>query len=98
MKINIIDLVPEGCNVGDIDENFIRISCETIGRGSNPKSFVLPRTVAVDKELVEGVAAYLGDGKLSKDAYHLDFTGKDSDVVRFVHRIFKDRFNIKSRR
>lgn len=40
---------------------------------------------------------YIGDGKLSPDQHHLDFTSKDPDMVKFMLNFFKSRLNLKTK-
>lgn len=96
MKIDFVELISKDWNIEHLNGDFIKASCKTIGRGNDPRSFIFPKTIIVDKGFVESVAMYIGDGKLSKDPYHLDFTSKDADVVKFMHDFFKNRFNIKN--
>ncbi|MBN2421557.1 hypothetical protein JXB27_04735 [Candidatus Woesearchaeota archaeon] len=94
MKINVIELVPKGWNVENVSDNLIKINYKTIGRGNQPKQFVLPAIIDVDESFVQGIGLYLGDGKLSKDNHHLEFTSKDIDLALFMHRFFIERFDI----
>jgi len=95
MKINIIELIPRGWNIEILKNNFIKVSYETLGRGNDPKSFILPKEILVNGNLIESLSAYIGDGKLSEDVGHLDFTSKDSDIIKLVHDFFKNTFNIE---
>lgn len=94
-KINLIDLIPKKWGIKLLDKDFIKISYKTIGRGNSPKAFVLPKSIVINKELIEGISLYLGDGKLSEDLYHLQFDNKDKDLVKFMHDFFRNRFNIR---
>lgn len=93
--INLIDVLPKGLDIEKLSNSLVRISCKTTGRGNNPAAFVLPETIIIDKELIEGISMYLGDGKLSKDLHHLQFESKDRELIRFMHDFFRNRFNIK---
>jgi len=77
--INILELIPQEWNKEDIDNHFVKVSYTTIGRGNSPKPFVLPKQIYLDKNFVEAIAMYIGDGKLSKDMHHLDFCSIDKD-------------------
>ncbi len=74
MKINISELVPKEWNIKQIGKNYLKISFLREGRGNQARPFILPREIAINEELVSAVAMYIGDGKTSNDAYHLDYT------------------------
>ncbi|MBU1111573.1 MAG: hypothetical protein ABIG93_02120 [archaeon] len=78
LVINIQELVSESWSVGKLS-NMIKISYLTKGRGNNPKPVIIPSKIIVNERFVEAVAMYIGDGKLSDDKRHLDFTSKDRD-------------------
>lgn len=94
LKIELTELLPKEFKIQDIDENFFRAYNKRKGSGSNPKSFIFPKMIGIDQELVEAIAMYIGDGKLSDDKYHLDFTSKDSDMVKFMFCFFTKRLNL----
>lgn len=94
MKINIKKLVPKEWTIEKLNNNKIKVYYINKGRGSSPKPFILPQTIFVDKEFIEAIAMYLGDGKLSADDKHLGFTSIDSDMVKFVLDFFVKRFNV----
>ena len=95
-QINLLDLIPTEWYVENLD-NHIRVSYQTKGRGNNPKPFILPRMLILDKEFIEGISMYIGDGKLSKDLGHLEFTSKDKDMIKFMLDFFKNKFNIRDK-
>jgi len=95
MKINIEKLVPNNWIVEQVTNALIRIYYINVGRGNSPKPFILPNIVLLDKEFIEGLSMYIGDGKLSKDLGHLEFTSIDEDMINFMKKFFKNKFNIK---
>lgn len=95
MKINILKLIPNDWTVENVNKNHVRVSYKTIGRGNSPKPFILPNEIKIDKEFTEACAMYIGDGKLSKDLHHLDFTSKDKDMIKFMLNFFVKRLNLK---
>jgi len=94
MIIDVEKLVQENWEIERLGNN-MRVSYVNKSRGSSPRPFILPRKIKVDKEFVEAIAMYLGDGKLSADMCHLDFTSKDKDMIKMVLRLFLDRFNLQ---
>ena len=94
-EINVIELTPEEYLKDMIDDTFVRISYKRKGSGHNPKPFILPRSVEFDESFTEAIGMYVGDGKLSKDLHHLDFTSKDTDIVKFMLDFFKKRLNLE---
>lgn len=95
--INLKQLIPKEWGIEHLNKDKMKVSYKNIGRGNNPKSFALPTYLLVDKILIEGLALYIGDGKLSKDTYHLEFTSKDKDLLKFMFGFFKDKFYVKNR-
>ena len=93
-QINIVDLVKDKYLIENVSDEFVKIYYKTKGRGNDPKPFILPKTVIVDKEFIEAVSMYLGDGKLSKDLHHLEFTSIDKDMLKFMSDFFEKRFNL----
>ena len=96
-KINLINLIPKEWSAKDLDNDYIEIFYKTIGRGNNPKTFTLPKSIVIDKNLLEGISMYIGDGKLSKDLHHLEFTSRDKDMIEFMLNFFRNKFNLKNR-
>ena len=43
---------------------------------------------------MEAIGMYVGDGKLSADLNHLEFTSIDDDMLKFMLNFFKNRFNL----
>jgi len=95
IQINIPTLLDKSFFTSYVDQEFIRIFCKRKGRGNLAKTFILPRNIFVDTEFVEAIAMYIGDGKLSQDKNHLDFTSKDMDMIRFMLCFFRNRLNLK---
>jgi len=61
--------------------------------GSDPKPFILPKSIELNEEFVEVVGLYLGDGKTTKkDTQHLDFSSKDHDIISFMLKFFISKF------
>ena len=96
-RINLVNLIPKEWNVKSLNNSQIKISYKTKGRGNDPKTFVLPKNLIINKNLIEATSMYLGDGKLSKDLHHLEFTSKDEDMIKFMLDFFKKRFNLKNK-
>ncbi len=94
MEIATKSLLPKGWETKEINDNLIKVSYKTKGRGNSPKPLALPKRLILDKEFVEGVSLYIGDGKLSGDKNHLDFTSKDKDLVKFILDFFVYSLNL----
>ena len=94
MIMNVEKLVPENWKVERLG-NDMRVSYVNKGRGSSPRPFILPRKIEVDKEFVEAIAMYLGDGKLSADMHHLDFQSKDRDMIKCIMQLFLGTFHLE---
>jgi DNA-binding Xre family transcriptional regulator len=43
---------------------------------------------------MEAISMYIGDGKLSADLHHLEFTSIDKDMLDFMSSFFVNRFNL----
>lgn len=95
MQINIQELVPKEWIIEKLDENKIKVYYINKGRGNSPKSFILPKSLTIDEEFIEGISMYIGDGKLSSDLHHLEFTSIDSDMIEFMLYFFKSKFDLK---
>ena len=93
-EINIVDLIKDKYLTEPVSDQLVKVYYITKGRGNDPKPFILPRTVKVDKEFMEAIATYLGDGKLSKDLHHLEFTSIDKDMLDFMSSFFEEKFNL----
>ena len=93
MEINIEKLVPDDWTVEKVN-NQIKVYYSNKGRGNSPKPFTLPRVIRVDKEFMEAIGMYLGDGKLSADDKHLGFASIDKDMAKFILDFFINRFSI----
>ena len=88
MMIKIEELINKDWIIQDIGNDHVRISYN-VKKGNNPKPFVFPRGIRINEFLSECIAMYLGDGKLSKDLHHSDFTNKDIDLICKMLRFFK---------
>tara|TARA_Y100000310_G_scaffold94955_1_gene92768 strand:+ start:5111 stop:6223 length:1113 start_codon:yes stop_codon:yes gene_type:complete len=95
MEINVEKLVPKDWIVEKIEDDQIKVYYLNKSRGSSPNPSILPKVIHVDKEFMEAVSMYIGDGKLSNDKHHLDFTSKDGDMVKFMLDFFTNRLNLK---
>ncbi len=61
--------------------------------GSDPRPFILPKSIELDQEFAEAIGLYLGDGKTTKkDTQHLEFSNKDHDIVNFMLNFFTSKF------
>lgn len=92
-EILLSDLVPKEWFSETSNPDLITFSYKTLGRGNSPKSFTFPKKINVDKNLMEGIGLYIGDGKLSKDLNHIEFTSIDPDLLKFMEDFFRNRFN-----
>ncbi|MBI5392500.1 LAGLIDADG family homing endonuclease [Candidatus Woesearchaeota archaeon] len=92
--INLIELIDKKYLVEETTDNLIRVSFKRKGSGPNPKPFVIPSKIIIDNTFVEAIAMYIGDGKLSVDMHHLDFTSKDKDMIQFMLNFFLKRLNL----
>ncbi len=64
----------------------------------NRKAFVLPNTIKIDKNFIEGISLFLGDGDYHrKDKNHLTFASKDKGLIKFFLDFLRLYFNIKDR-
>ena len=93
-KINLVELCPESWITKKVNNTHVKIYYVNKGRGSQPKPFIFPNKLVIDKEFMEAIGMYLGDGKLSKDQVHLGFSSIDMDMSRFILDFFLNRFNI----
>ncbi len=96
MKISILELVPEGWIIKDLGE-FIEVTYKNLRGNKNFKVIPVrfPKFIKIDVEFVEGLALYLGDGSFPKNKFHLNFTNKDKDLVKFMWLFFKNRFGLR---
>jgi len=61
--------------------------------GTDPRPFVLSKSMELDEGFAEAIGLYLGDGKTTKnDMRHLDFASKDYDIVIFMLNFFTKKF------
>ncbi len=61
--------------------------------GSDPRPFILPKSVELNEEFAEALGLYLGDGKTTKkDTQHLEFSSKDYDIISFMLKFFTSKF------
>jgi len=87
-EINLLDLIPIHYLIRLINKDFVEVYYKTNGRGNSPKPFRLPKKIAIDELFMEGISMYIGDGKLSTDLNHLEFTSKDKDMLKFMFKFF----------
>ncbi len=97
MKINLKKLVPKEWTIENVNKDKIKVYYINKGRGNSPKPMILPKIINVDKEFIGAIAMYLGDGKLSDDDKHLEFSSIDDDMVNFMLNFFMNRFDIPLR-
>ncbi len=95
MRINIEKIVPTHWNIENINPKQFKVFYETEGRGNSSRPLILPKEVTVDEEFMEAIGMHIGDGKLSPDRFHLDFTSKDMDMIKFMLTFFQKRLNFK---
>jgi hypothetical protein len=89
LTVNIIELVPKEWTVEEVDDNLFKVYYINKGRGNSPKPIILPKEINISNKLIEGMSMYIGDGKLSKDLGHLEFTSKDFDLLNFMRNFFE---------
>lgn len=95
MKIDIKKLIPNNWIVENVNKDQIKVYYINEGRGSSPKPFVLPKVVDVNKEFMEAIAMYIGDGSMNQtDDKHLGFASIDYDMVKFMFDFFTLQFKI----
>ena len=95
-KISVFDLVKDTYLMRLVNSNFVKIFYKRKGRGSDPKPFIVPRVLEIDEEFMEAIGMYVGDGKLSNDKHHLEFTSIDPDMIKFMLNFFRKRLNLKN--
>jgi hypothetical protein len=89
-------LCPKDWSIEEINAELIKISYTFKGRGNQPKPTLMSKIIEIDEHLLTCVGMYLGDGKLSPDNYHLEYTSKDKDLSAFMLGFLKNRFLIKN--
>ena len=94
LTIDLMELVPKKFKIQDVNRDYLRVYHKRKGSGPNAKPFIIPKLIEIDQELVEAIAMYIGDGKLSDDKHHLDFTSIDPDMVKFMFCFFTKRLNL----
>lgn len=94
-EINIVDLVKDKYLTEPVSDKLVKVYFKRNGSGPNPKPFIFPKIIVVDQEFMGAIGMYVGDGKLSGDKHHLDFTSKDPDMIKFMLDFFMNRFNLK---
>ncbi len=95
-KIDVTEVCPKEWDIEQIDKELVKISYTFKGRGNQPKPIIIPKKIEIDEQLLACVGMYLGDGKLSPDNYHLEYTSKDKDLSTFMLDFFRNRFFIKN--
>ncbi|MBI5872416.1 hypothetical protein HZB88_05045, partial [archaeon] len=95
-KIDVAEICPKEWHIEQIDTELVKISYIFKGRGNQPKPIIMPKFIVIDEQLLASVGMYLGDGKLSRDNYHLEYTSKDKELSSFMLNFFKTRFLIKN--
>jgi len=58
--------------------------------GKDPKHFVFPEKIELNKRLAEAVGLYIGDGSFGGNQSHSTFSNKDSELIKIVFDFFLD--------
>lgn len=93
MEINIVTLVPKEWKIEELDNNSVKIKHISNGKGSHCRPIIIKKSIQVTEEFIAGIAMYLGDGKLAKDA-HLAYASKDKDITLFMIKFFEEYINL----
>ncbi len=93
MEISIIKLLPKEWKIIK-QRKKIKVYYQNKGRGNSPKPMILNKTLKITPKFIESWALYLGDGKISKDEYHLEFTSRDIDLCQNILHFFEKYFGI----
>jgi len=88
MKLKIKDLVDSHWILEKVDDDHVKVYYKA-KKGIGPKPFIFPKEIVIDEFVSECIAMYLGDGKLSSDLHHCDFTNKDIDLVAKMLDFFR---------
>lgn len=63
----------------------------------NRKAFIFPKEITIDRQFIEGIALYLGDGDFHRiEKNHTTFSSKDKDIVRHYLDFLRKYFLIKN--
>lgn len=98
MKLSIINLIPKNWEIKKISKEKIEIFYINQSRGNSPKKIILKKEIELDEQFIEGIAMYIGDGKLSNDLNHLSFTTIDEDMLKFMLNFFNKYFEISPKK
>lgn len=80
-----------------LDKHRVCVSYQAKRGNCNRKSFILPNTYKVDKQFMEALGLYLGDGDFnSKEKRHLTFCSKDKELATFFLDFLRNYFLIKN--
>lgn len=98
MKINLLNLAKttfKNLVVEDLNKK-AKICYKTKYKIAEPKPITIPKHIELDKEFVEGISLYVGDGKLTpNDMKHTELATTDEDIGKFVLDFFLKRLNVK---
>ncbi len=89
MKIDIIKIAKEVFKdkkliLQEIGKNKVKINYLAKRGNYNRKSFIFPKKIEIDKNFIEGIALFLGDGDFHrKEKNHTTFASKDKDIIIF---------------
>ncbi|MDD5133355.1 MAG: hypothetical protein PHD81_01460 [Candidatus Nanoarchaeia archaeon] len=82
MEINIVNLIPKGWLIKAFENN-VEITYVSNRGNYNRKSFIFPKEIIVNEELIEGIGLFLGDSDLNKkDKRHLTYASIDKDISK----------------
>jgi hypothetical protein len=95
MKISILKLIPKDWTIREVS-NYLEVSYKTKRGNKNlqPKPVKFSKHIEIDKNLVEGLALYSGDGSFQENKMHASFVSKDKDIMQFEWLFFKNRFGL----
>lgn len=81
-----------------VSKSKIKVSYKTTNKLAVPKPMVLPTSINLDENFVEGIGLYIGDGKLTpNDTNHLEFSTVDKDMAQFFWKFLTNRLNLTIR-
>src|SRR3989344_511806 len=94
MELIVDTIVPSSWKIELSKNDTLTVSYTVVGRGNNPKPFIFPKTISIDPPFMAAIGMYIGDGKLSKDLHHLEFTSIDPDMLEFMRDFFTQRLGV----